>query len=834
MQSATARLETCPSLNGRSHVAAKLSGHGRAGPLASCNRSRLRWKTRSLHTRPIVASWDRHTLPSGVVELSKVVLPTALSVILQFGALEAPASAANLTAQGRGTAAELENILAQRGARLPALTSSPNEPNAGVESNMKRGGKGGPSRELVQELRRQSREIQELKAELQGTVPGKSTSSSQDKAVALEESAGSSTLSVVNVFGIFAAAGLGGYVTLQKKDAQEAEVAFTTKIEAEQGVVKGLQEDFRKIQNLLSQEKNLVEKIKQESATASSEYARQLSLEKASKEAVERERRLVEQSLSSEQRLAEALRLEAEKTNELLEAEKAAKFAADAEASQLQAQLAQVQEALAEEKLQVQKWQSEMQDANQRLSEAKSANEALQNDNSALEDDLEERAARIAELNAAAAALQEQIENAAAVNASQGKLIERIGKDTLNMQEAMSVMRAQAAERALAAHNEREVARIEREQYETEANIYREQIAEEQQTIERLESELSDAKQEIQRANSELSATKEELVKAQRSLSSMEQEIEALSEKVSETEKALVEEQGVSSSMRMDNVNLRSELASLQSEISTISSNLASERADKAQLLEAMETLKEEYNQMSEHVESEQNTVASLRKEAGILKKTIAELETKNRTLGSNLVQVEEQNKAKLVEVEKRLLDAEKNAGSALSSRDDAVAAIDKLENVINMLQEDMQESQAFALAAQAEVESERAARSSAESSLEEMQSKLRLISKAEEQARVDVQEQLAELRSEYDAAMSKLKELTQQKAAPKKRAAKKELTEEEKEAKKRAAVEKRRATMARKKAEKEAAEKEAAEKEAAEKEAAEKEAAEKEIKVKA
>lgn len=88
-----------------------------------------------------------------------------------------------------------------------------------------------------------------------------------------------------------------------------------------------------------------------------------------------------------------------------------------------------------EEKREVQKWQADTEQANKRLSDARSVNEALEKDNSALEEDLEERAARIAELNAAAAALQDQIQNANAVNASQSNIIARIGKETLNMRE---------------------------------------------------------------------------------------------------------------------------------------------------------------------------------------------------------------------------------------------------------------------------------------------------------------------------------------------------------------------------------------------------------------
>jgi chromosome segregation ATPase len=726
----------------------------------------------------------------------------ALSCLLQVGALGAvePAIAANLAAQGRGTAAELQSLLEQRGAKLPALTSSPNERKVDIEA------KSGSSRELIRELRRQNQEIQDLKAELQGTDPKRKRSSGvaapgvtassvapaaptagrgerggegdgEGASASASSSSSSGTLPVLNILGIFAAAGLGGYVTLQKKDAEEAEAAYKGKLNAEQGIVSGLKDDLSSIKGLLDEEKELVEKIKRESATASSEYARQLGLEKSSKEAVEREKRLVEQSLSSEQRLAEALRLEAEKTSELLEAEKAAKFAADAEASQLKGQLADVQKALAEEKLQVQKWQSDNEEANKRLSEAREENEGLS-------EDLEEGARRIAALNAAAAALQDQIANATAVNASQSQLIARIGKEALTMSEAMSVMRSQAAERALAAAAERDRVTQEREKFEAEALANRSQIAEQQDKIRSLEGEIDASKAAIQRANTELAATKQELAKAQESMASMQTEINSLNDKIASATSALESEQG-------DNANLRSELAALRSELTNINSSFEAERQEKDQLLQAIDQLKDEYNAMTERVESGEDTVQRLRKEAGELKKTISDLETKNRTLGSNLIQVEEQSRAKLADVESRLAAAEKNSGGALASRDDAFLAINKLESVIKVLQDDMADSSAMALQASAELENERHLRSQAEEELFGLREELASITAAEAAARDAVIDEVASLKAEYEHAMEKLKELAAARAAAPKRAAKPkvELTEEEKAEKKRIAA---------------------------------------------
>ena len=133
--------------------------------------------------------------------------------------------------------------------------------------------------------------------------------------------------------------------------------------------------------------------------------------------------------------------------------------------------------------------------------------------------------------------------------------------------------------------------------------------------------------------------------------------------------------------------------------------------------MEAIETLKTEYGSVSERVEAEQNTVASLRRESAELKKMIGDLQTKNRTLGTNIIQLEDQYKQKLATVQQQLEAAENAATREGTEKEDAVAAIDKLENVIQMLQDDMQESQEMALSARSALESERAARLQAESS---------------------------------------------------------------------------------------------------------------------
>ena len=179
-----------------------------------------------------------------------------------------------------------------------------------------------------------------------------------------------------------------------------------------------------------------------------------------------------------------------------------------------------------------------------------------------------------------------------------------------------------------------------------------------------------------------------------------------------------------------------------------------------ADLLEAIENLKEEYGLVSERMENEQNTVSSLRKESLEMKKFISDLESKNKVLTSNIMQVEGQYKQKFNDLESRLEIAQRTATKEQNSKEDAIAAIDKLENVIKMLQDDMQESQEMALSARATLEAERDARTLAEQSAESLRDELAQIAQAEEKARFEVQEQLSELKSEYEAAMKKLEEL--------------------------------------------------------------------------
>lgn len=494
----------------------------------------------------------------------------------------AEARMGSLTSEGQSTAAEFQTILAARGTALPSLTSSPNEKKTEVVNPSS-------SKELIQELRRENKEIERLRAELESAskmdgvsksiVPAETGNGNFE--VGIEESSGG-IVPALNVLGILAASVLGGYVTLQNKDAEQKETEFEGRLASEKTVVSALKGELAVIQNMVNEGKALAEKLKKEASVAAAEAARQLSLEQAAREAVEQERRLTEQSLIAEQRLADAMRREAESTKELLEAEKAAKFAADAEARELNTQLEQIRSALDKEKEQARQWMEETERANKRLSDAQNTNKDLLNANEDLNEDLEERQARIEELTAAAQALEVQLSSANEANEQQSRLVERLGKESLNMKEAMNLMKTQAAERALIAQKNAEEAEKQRLEAESEAANLQASVTKEREKMEILERQIQEARDEISRSQNESRMLKEQLADTQDKVAMLEEDLASLAAKAASAEKALEEERKVTSEARADNVTLRSDLASLQSEISQMSSNMSREKAESA------------------------------------------------------------------------------------------------------------------------------------------------------------------------------------------------------------------------------------------------------------
>lgn len=184
---------------------------------------------------------------------------------------------------------------------------------------------------------------------------------------------------------------------------------------------------------------------------------------------------------------------------------------------------------------------------------------------------------------------------------------------------------------------------------------------------------------------------------------------------------------------------------------------------------EAMEGLKTQYTQAQDRMEAEQNTIMQLRRDTGELKKSLSELEGRNRTLAVNAQQQESMYRQKLDEITSSLSATQAAAEVERAAKEDAIAAVRKLENVINIVREEMIEAQEASENARRELMAERNARVDAEESTQTLRNQLMAISDAEQEARAEAQKQLGELQNEFEAAKAMLVEIQAAKPAAKK-----------------------------------------------------------------
>ena len=190
------------------------------------------------------------------------------------------------------------------------------------------------------------------------------------------------------------------------------------------------------------------------------------------------------------------------------------------------------------------------------------------------------------------------------------------------------------------------------------------------------------------------------------------------------------------------------------------------ERAEKEELTNAVEELRQQYEAAAERIEAEQTTVLGLRRDGGELKKAISDLESKNRTLAANLQQTDASYRQKLGETNAAFEAAQRAAAEERAAKEDATAAVLKMESIIRSAQEEMMASQEAAEQARAALAAERASRAEAEEANVALQRQVAAISAAEDEARSAAQQQLAGLQADYEAAKARLLEL--QAAKPK------------------------------------------------------------------
>ncbi|PRW44327.1 flagellar attachment zone 1-like [Chlorella sorokiniana] len=700
-----------------------------------------------------------------------------------------PASAGEVvpTVQGslvKQQQAELQRLLEERGAKLPELKASPSSLAGRPEGKEPRAGS-----ELLGALRNQNRELQRVRQELEAlksqapavtaapapaapaavvAAPAKEAAAPAAEEEEEEEEEGGSAFAALNLVGILAAGGLYGYQTIQKKQAAEAEEAYKAKLEAERGNVGELKTQLGVVKEAVQREQDLSDKIRKEAMSAAAAASRQIELEREAKEAVSREKSLVERSLQAEQQLAEAMRKEAAATAEALEAERAAKFAADAEARELQRVLEETNKSLESERAFARKLGQQAAQTKEELQAALKASSELASRKAELEGDLQDEQDHVAELEAAAADFEAQLVSATEAAEKQKAAYEKLGKESMSLKDAMTVMKQRSAEMAVKAQKQADEAAAEREAADARYQELSDELASERQRIASMEAELSETQSRLARSAQEVERLKGELRSANATVESLKQDVKDLAKQVADAEAALATEQQASTEARAESVSLRSELASVQSELSGLSNKLAQESSEKAELQAAVEALRKQYTEVGDRLEQEQGLVLQLRKESGELRKAMSELETKNRTLAVNLQQREADFKQKVAAVEldlgkARQLDlgkARQAAEAERAARQDAAAAVAKLEGVIQGVRAEMIQAQEASNLATAELNQERSARLTAEQQVLKLRGQLDMIAQAEEAAREQAAQSLKALQGEFEEAKAKLDQI--------------------------------------------------------------------------
>ncbi|MEW5313327.1 MAG: hypothetical protein WDW38_004904 [Sanguina aurantia] len=432
---------------------------------------------------------------------------------------------------------------------------------------------------------------------------------------ALEEGGGEEAKSgpgaLANGLGIFIGGGLGGYVFLQRKGnelrtfhafvfvwecereapsgrctahqtatdwaaQQEAQSVLATQVSKEQGVVLQLKEEAAREQALVAQlkqqsglvkaalvkEQQLVVDVRAEMQSAVDGRTRMLDLERKEKEANKREAELANTALATERKLVKATKEETAAATELMQAERAAKFVAEAEATAIAAQLASTEELMRQERAVARQVGV---DALAALAAVRSTEEALGSaivTGERLRGELQTEGARAGSAETSAAQLQREVAEAGETIREQQEVLVKVGSEALSMRKAMKSLKQQALE--ISVRSQRE----------------------------------ADAATEVRR-------TVEDSLKA----ISVELQLATASQ-------ALAAEQAGTAALRGDVASLQGDLNTSTSDLTAAVAELAAERGTRVEMMESFQELKTNYFAASESLELEQNDTMRLKREA--------------------------------------------------------------------------------------------------------------------------------------------------------------------------------------------------------------------------
>lgn len=651
-------------------------------------------------------------------EIMRNIIGTSAGILLSISATQ-PVVAAELTlTQSQLREAEdLYELIRQRtGKDLPKLMSSPNVKANSVENpSLSVALSEADAKSIAQlkaelermnsQLRQEERLKEAEKAELirlQETLEQLRSYSAPGSTEAKEEDSQGGAFGFLNVLGILVGGGLGGYVFLQKKQADAVQQELDSALSGEQKLVADLKEKALSVQASLTTEQDLVSKLKKEMQKVQQDNNLLLATEKREKESALKASELASKALEAERNLVKAVRREAAAAQEQAQAERAAKFVAEAESAAISRQLKDTQDQMDKERVMARKVGL---DASKAMTQAKTMEEALGKAivaGEALKKNLAMEQARGDGAEGEAADLQRQIAQAETSIMDQQGLLKRVGEETMSMKEAMAKLKTQSGDIALKAQKEASAASEARIKAEAELKAL-------QVEIDAAKKESQNAKSQAEQLRSSLSASENKVLKMESDLLTQRKENEKLKEEIahlqgqlSEAEQALNLEQATSRGLRQELIAVQAQLVATRAELELRSKEFESERQQRAQLQASYKALSSDLAKAASQLENERIIVAELKVAAEQAERRALDAAATTQAVKAQLAEVSDAFAKRLSAAasaaetaETQRAAAEKKAAALTQEASDAKSKLAELEAVSKAIQAKSSDDQA-------------------------------------------------------------------------------------------------------------------------------------------
>ncbi|MEW5298986.1 MAG: hypothetical protein WDW36_002047 [Sanguina aurantia] len=508
---------------------------------------------------------------------------------------------------------------------------------------------------------------------------------------ALEEGGGEEAKSgpgaLANGLGIFIGGGLGGYVFLQRKGnelrtfhafvfvwecereapsgrctahqtatdwaaQQEAQSVLATQVSKEQGVVLQLKEEAAREQALVAQlkqqsglvkaalvkEQQLVVDVRAEMQSAVDGRTRMLDLERKEKEANKREAELANTALATERKLVKATKEETAAATELMQAERAAKFVAEAEATAIAAQLASTEELMRQERAVARQVGV---DALAALAAVRSTEEALGSaivTGERLRGELQTEGARAGSAETSAAQLQREVAEAGETIREQQEVLVKVGSEALSMRKAMKSLKQQALEISVRSQREADAATEVRRTVEDSLKAISAELQVERDTLASTRTEMSALKGRLVESEARSAELSVALQQARDQNDKLAADVVDVQAQLATASQALAAEQAGTAALRGDVASLQGDLNTSTSDLTAAVAELAAERGTRVEMMESFQELKTNYFAASESLELEQNDTMRLKREALDLNRQIQTVVSERAAIATTAV----------------------------------------------------------------------------------------------------------------------------------------------------------------------------------------------------